>query len=171
MARQLKPRTPFAERLISARSHLSRDDFAVLLGVPKTTLGGWERGANFPPPEMLTKISDVLRVSLDWLIAGRSAPQRDAPAASPTTAASATVLPDAELLGRICDGITAVYKEAGARLAPLDLGRLISRILTELMSAYESDEERLVGLKLALEQLRRDIHKAAAGEDRGKHSA
>ncbi len=44
MARKLKPRTAFAERLIAARGAMTRADFAVTLGLPLTTVAGWERG-------------------------------------------------------------------------------------------------------------------------------
>lgn len=70
MARPLKPETAFAARLIEARLPTERDEFAQLLGVPKTTLGNWERGRAFPPEEMLLAIREQTGVSLDWLIAG-----------------------------------------------------------------------------------------------------
>ncbi|MQP67498.1 helix-turn-helix domain-containing protein [Niveispirillum sp. SYP-B3756] len=70
MARPLKPETAFSSRLIEARLPMEREQFAVHLGVPKTTLGNWERGRSEPPLEMLEKIRRITGVSLDWLIAG-----------------------------------------------------------------------------------------------------
>ncbi|AUN31277.1 helix-turn-helix domain-containing protein [Niveispirillum cyanobacteriorum] len=70
MARPLKPETAFAARLIEARLPIERDEFAQLLGVPKTTLGNWERGRAFPPEDMLRAIRQQTGVSLDWLITG-----------------------------------------------------------------------------------------------------
>ena len=68
MARKLKPRTPFAERLIAARDTMARKELAARLEAPLTTVAGWERGVSFPPPDMLVRISGLLGVSLDWLI-------------------------------------------------------------------------------------------------------
>lgn len=70
MARPLKPETAFSSRLIAARQPMERELFATHLGVPKTTLGNWERGRSEPPLEMLEKIRQITGVSLDWLIAG-----------------------------------------------------------------------------------------------------
>lgn len=81
MARALKPKTDFAARLIEARIPVERDEFATLLGVPKGTLAGYERGERFPPPEVLRAIRRQTGVSLDWLIAGEGEmrPSEDLP--------------------------------------------------------------------------------------------
>jgi len=70
---------------------------------------------------------------------------------------------DEELMGRLVDGILKVYKEEGVRLPPIDLGRLVARFQADLVAAYDDPDERKVGLKLALQQLRRDLraHPAA----------
>lgn len=70
MARPLKPETAFSSRLIAARRPMEREVFAAHLGVPKTTLGNWERGRSEPPLEILERIRLITGVSLDWLIAG-----------------------------------------------------------------------------------------------------
>lgn len=90
MARPLKPETPFAVRLVNARSFMKRDDFARSLGVAVGTLANWERGRTFPPPDVLVKMAEILDVSLDWLISGRDrvGPGSPAAGAEPGEAAS-----------------------------------------------------------------------------------
>ncbi len=146
MARKLKPRTPFAERLIAARGQMARKELAARLDAPLTTVAGWERGVSFPPPEMLVRISGMLGVSLDWLIAGR-APQEGAGGAG---------LDDA-LLTRICEGIAELSQDEGVRLVPGDQARLIARLYADLVNAFDGGEERRIGLVALLRQVRREI--------------
>ena len=153
MARLLKPETAFAARLIEARQPLDREQFAERLNVPKSTLGNWERGRTFPPPEILEQLPELTGVSLDWLITGKG-PMRPESAASTSYAAPAI---DGVLMGRLFEGVGNVYKEEGARIGPRDQGVVVARLYAELVSTYDTTEERLVALKLQLEQLRRDL--------------
>lgn len=68
---------------------------------------------------------------------------------------------DEELNARIVDGISRLYKDEGAGLSPMDLGRLAARVYADLVNGIEDPSERLIGLKVALEQLRRDLRKPA----------
>jgi hypothetical protein len=72
---------------------------------------------------------------------------------------------DEELMDRVVDGITRVYKEENVRLPPVDLGRLTARFQADLVEAYDDPDERWVGLKLLLRNLRTDLRAdpAAAG--------
>lgn len=146
MARKLKPRTPFAERLIAARGQMARKELAARLEAPLTTVAGWERGVSFPPPEMLVRISGMLGVSLDWLIAGRA----------PAGDASGTALDDA-LLARICEGIAELSHDEGGRISPAEQARLIARLYGDLVTAFDAGEERRIGLVALLRQVRREI--------------
>lgn len=147
MARKLKPRTPFAERLIAARGATTRADFAARLGLPLTTVAGWERGVSFPPPEALVRISEMFQVSLDWLIAGRARPFTE------------TALPsvDEGLLARIQEVLYATAAEEGVVMEPQRHGRIAARIYSDLVRVFDSPEERLTGLRALLPQVRRDV--------------
>lgn len=146
MARKLKPRTPFAERLIAARGQIARKELAARLDAPLTTVAGWERGVSFPPPDMLVRISGMLGVSLDWLIAGRA----------PQSGGGDAKLDDA-LLSRICEGIAELSQDEGVRIPPVEQARLIARLYGDLVNAFEGDEERRIGLVALLRQVRREI--------------
>ncbi|SBV97445.1 conserved hypothetical protein [uncultured Alphaproteobacteria bacterium] len=146
MARKLKPRTPFAERLIAARGQIARKELAARLDAPLTTVAGWERGVSFPPPDMLVRISGMLGVSLDWLIAGRA----------PQAGAADAALDDA-LLTRVCEGIAELSQDEGVRIPPPEQARLIARLYGDLVNAYEGGEERRIGLVALLRQVRREI--------------
>lgn len=148
MARKLKPRTPFAERLIAARGTMARKELAARLDAPLTTVAGWERGVSFPPPEMLVRISTLLGASLDWLIAGREA------AAGGASNGSGL---DEALLSRICEGIAVLASEEGVQLPPGEQARLASRLYSDLVHTFEGGEERRIGLMALLRQVRREV--------------
>ena len=167
MGRQLKPQTAFAARLIEARQPCERDEFAERLNVPKSTLANWERGDRFPPPEILERLPALTGVSLDWLITGKG-PMRPESAAG-TSWALPTI--DAVLMGRLFEGVGNVYKEEGARIGPRDQGVVVARLYAELVSTYDTTEERLVALKLQLEQLRRDLRTPPVAVADSKRSA
>lgn len=154
MARKLKPRTPFAERLIAARGTMARKEMAARLDAPLTTVAGWERGVSFPPPEMLVRISTLLGASLDWLIAGRD------PASG--GAANGEGLDEA-LLARICEGIALMAGEEGVQLPPGEQARLASRLYSDLVHTFEGGEERRIGLMALLRQARREVIHGGTG--------
>jgi transcriptional regulator with XRE-family HTH domain len=146
MSRKLKPRTPFAERLIAARGGMSRAEFASRMGAPLTTVAGWERGVSFPPPDVLVRISDLFQVSLDWLIAGR---------ATPFVVSPANV--DEALLIRIQEVVQATAAEERVVLSSQRHVHLAARLYCDLVRVFDVPEDRLLGLRALLPQLRRDI--------------
>lgn len=146
MARKLKPRTPFAERLIAARGQMARKELAARLEAPLTTVAGWERGVSFPPPEMLVRISGMLGVSLDWLIAGRPSVKEGVGAGL-----------DDVLLARICEAIAELSHDEGGRISPAEQARLIARLYGDLVNAFDAGDERRIGLVALLRQVRREV--------------
>lgn len=60
----------FSERLRTAREakNKSQTDLAQMLGVQPGSIGNWEIGGNFAGPENLIKLSDILEVSIDYLL-------------------------------------------------------------------------------------------------------
>ena len=59
---------------LRARDDLTQDDLATLLGGSPGTVGMWETGKRGPDREMLIKIADLFKVSLDYLV-GRKTPE------------------------------------------------------------------------------------------------
>jgi transcriptional regulator with XRE-family HTH domain len=69
--------TLFADRLRQARQRLrtssgqrmTQGDLAVLIGVERNTVSRWENSGVRPKdPEVIAKLADVLRVSMEWLV-------------------------------------------------------------------------------------------------------
>lgn len=65
----------FPERLRGARLRqgLNQEALARELGVSKGAVGNWEVGTNIPGPASLRKISELLKVSVDFLLGGGTA--------------------------------------------------------------------------------------------------
>ena len=47
---------------------LSQDDFANLFNVSRQTVSNWENGKSYPDLEMIIKISDYFKISVDELL-------------------------------------------------------------------------------------------------------
>jgi transcriptional regulator with XRE-family HTH domain len=162
MARPAKPHTPFAARLIEARSSLSREEFANLLAVPLSTLRNWEQGKAVPPHEALARIREVLDVSLDWLLTGEGERIKGPSLLEPLAKLGATPAAlDADLMGFVLEGVQTVYREENSRIDPRNAGRLAARIYDDIVAACQGDDDpaaRKAALRMALQQLRRDLH-------------
>jgi transcriptional regulator with XRE-family HTH domain len=65
----------FPDRLRGARLRqgLNQEALARELGVSKGAVGNWEVGTNVPGPASLRKISELLKVSVDFLLGGGTA--------------------------------------------------------------------------------------------------
>lgn len=72
-------RTAMGKRLRQSRKrkHWTQAELALKLGVRRAKLSRWEMGA-LPPLRMLILLSEVLEMSLDALLAGRSTDREDA---------------------------------------------------------------------------------------------
>jgi len=128
------------------------------MAVHEQTLGKYERNVRQPDAPFLTRLRDEFGVSADWLLTGEGQMligAAEAPAAPPEQASRVEI--DEELHGRVVDGISRVHAEEGVRLPPVELGRIAARTYADLVNAYGDPDEQRVGLKLALEQLRRQL--------------
>lgn len=68
-----EPQTELALRLREVRKALGdqdRNSFASRIGLPKNTLGNYERGLREPPASVIAAYKQMLGVSLDWLLTG-----------------------------------------------------------------------------------------------------
>ena len=63
-------RSPFGERLLAARQQagLSQIQLAGKLGITQQTYAGWERRTTALKPESISKLAEVLHVSVDYLL-------------------------------------------------------------------------------------------------------
>lgn len=60
----------FSERLVTLREskNINRTEFASIFGIDRTTVGKWEKGANFPTVEMLDRLATYFEISVDDLL-------------------------------------------------------------------------------------------------------
>lgn len=60
----------FSERLKNLRkqAHLTQTDVAEKLGISQQAYASWERGVKKPTQDNLVKISQILNVSIDYLV-------------------------------------------------------------------------------------------------------
>jgi transcriptional regulator with XRE-family HTH domain len=63
-------RSPFGERLLAARQQagLSQIQLAGKLGITQQTYAGWDRRTTALKPESISKLAEVLNVSVDYLL-------------------------------------------------------------------------------------------------------
>ncbi|WP_374653077.1 helix-turn-helix domain-containing protein [Dongia sp.] len=136
-------------------------------GLSRAVIDKYREGKSDPSRERLVAMAAAANVSVAWLATGEGPMQHLVPLSKGGSEAV-----NEELLGRISDGIARIYKEEGARIAPIDQGRAQARILNRLLAVYDDPEERLVGLKVMLEELRHDLRKSPAdGASSSKRSA
>jgi len=149
-------------RIRQLRGDLSQVEFAAKLGVHKDLIGKYERGLSIPGGEILAKMRDVLGVSIDWLVTGWEPPPHWE-ADDETYLAKMKI--DEELNARVVDGIARLYKELNIGLAPMDLGRLAARMYADVVNTFDDPDERRVGLKAFLAQLRKQLMEPANATD------
>jgi transcriptional regulator with XRE-family HTH domain len=49
---------------------VTQADFARRLGISQSQLSKYERGVAAPPADVLIRLKEMLRISLDWLLTG-----------------------------------------------------------------------------------------------------
>lgn len=159
MARELKPRTPVAERLVAVRLHLGlgRDELAEALGWNRSTLAKYEQGASQPDFGFLDRLQENFGISVDWVITGRGV-------MCPVGGDVGATLPglDERLLAAVVAGVMDRVGEG--KLSSPQLGRVVAAVYAELVATYDSHAERMVGLKLALRSARRDLDRAVRND-------
>ncbi|MQX36861.1 hypothetical protein [Roseospira navarrensis] len=156
------------------------------------------RGTSRAPFDALAGLAAGVGVSLDWLATGEGPMRRDRGAAEaaqsqsqgqthaqptavpsppvPEAATSAGQPLDGALLGLCFEGIKRTYRDVNARIDDRSAGVMAARLYDDVVAATagEPDPEsaRRIALRLALQQLRRDLQTApTAAADAGKHSA
>lgn len=151
----------FAARLRQLIGASSVNAFAEKSGVGEASIRSYLRGA-VPGLDKAEALARAGGVSLDWLV-GLS----QAPAARQGTAQ----LLDDELMGRVTDAISRLYKEERIGLPSIDLGRLAARKYGEIVAATSDPAERYAMIKLVIIQLKSELRASAAQPGSGKASA
>lgn len=143
-----------ANRIREARKflRLTQAEFAAKTGVSERSLQGFERGRGVPSGETLLKIAE-LGLNPGWLLIGTGNMllrdrQDDGPAHGDL---------DRELMGRVVDAITRLYRDLAISLSPVDLGRLSAEKYAEIAAASSDPAERMAMVKLMAVQLRKEL--------------
>lgn len=132
--------------------------------IPRGSLENYLKGLREPKASALAKIALGAEVNAHWLLTGEGPMQidvdeqhqmQDHPPASAGTQPAQIAAP--ELVALITDAIQRTYKDAGARLPALDLGRLTAEKYNEILAAGIEPDEWSGAVKLMAGQLRRDL--------------
>ncbi|WP_165078108.1 MULTISPECIES: S24 family peptidase [unclassified Desulfovibrio] len=83
----------FGERLKLVRGPETQEAFAARIGIPKSSMSGYEKDINLPGADVISKICLKLDISSDWLLLGKGSMQGRA-AEEPTRNLDAKVSPD-----------------------------------------------------------------------------
>lgn len=127
-------------------------------GLSRGVILKYQKGESEPSRPRLVALARAAGVRVEWLATGAEPMQPLPPAEQPVHD-----LPiDEALMARIAEGIEAVYKAENARIYALQLVNAAARMYGDLVAAYASPEERLVGLKGMLQQLRRELRAPGA---------
>lgn len=154
---------------------LSQVEMAQKIGLSKSALKRLETGGNVPSGESLLKYASV-GINPGWLLYGLgpmrmddrseagALAERDELRCSPPITAP-------ELLALVTDAIQRTYKDAGASLPALDLGRLSAEKYNEIIQEIPEPEGWPVAVKMMTVQLRKDIASTAANPGARKREA
>ena len=144
-------------RIKQVRGNLSQASFATKIGVNKAQLGKYERDENIPGGDILTRLYEACGTDITWLLTGEET--TPSMTLKPQLPAPSGVF-DEDLMDKIGNGISSVYKEENARIGPGQLTRLAARLYGDL--ADFPLEERPIALKGILTQLRRDLRQSSS---------
>ena len=165
-----------ADRLkaVRAAEGASQADLAARLSIPLGTIKKIEGGLNMPGGETLMKYS-AAGYSPTWILTGWGAMRigriTKERADTPAIATSDLVIAASELLALVTDAIQRAYKEAGAGISGLDLGRLSAEKYNEIISEAPDPEDWRGAVRMMAAQLRKDISATAADTTNRKREA
>lgn len=154
--------------LIREALGLSQKEIAGRIGVHHRTWEGNERGETLPSASTLMKVA-ALGFSPSWILANEGPMRIGQQAQSQMTAPALAAEP--ELLALIVDAIQRTYKEAGAGLSPLDLGRLSAEKYNDLLADGVEPDEWRGAVKVMAGQLRKEIAATATDAANRKREA
>jgi transcriptional regulator with XRE-family HTH domain len=139
-------------------------------GLSRRVIDKYRNGESDPSRSRLVRLAAAADVDLQWLATGEGKMRPVPPVPAEGTSFAAPTI-DGALMGRVLEGILMIYKEENARISPRDQGALASTLYGELVAAYTDPAERLIGLRLQLERLRRDLRAPPVTPGESKRSA
>jgi len=144
------------------RGALSQEEFAAQLAVHKNTIGKYERGERQPEAEVLARLRSELGVDVNWLLTGEGAMRpgdAEVPPSAPTISSDAF---DADLVGRVLEEISLIYKEFGWGKSLQQLGSEAAQIAADIATDGQTSEAKGAAVKAAGAMLRRQLRAALA---------
>ena len=150
------PAGTIAERIRQVRGDRSQMEFATELGVHKEMLGKYERGLSVPGGEVLARMREH-GVDINWLLTGQGSMRENHATQKSNLDGVQNITLDEELNARVVDGISRLYKDEGVGLSSMDLGRMAAKVYSDLVNTFGDSDERRIGLKATLAQLRRQL--------------
>jgi transcriptional regulator with XRE-family HTH domain len=148
-------------RQIRAALGLSQGEMSAKVCVKPRAYQGYETGERLPQAESLEALGRM-GFNIYWLLTGEGAmcPGGEAAPTPAPTSSSAPV--DAELVGRVLEAISAVYKELGWGKSLHQLGAEAVQIAADIAADGLSDPDKPAAVKAAAAMLRRQLRQAVA---------
>lgn len=140
-----------ARRLRDAREMLglTQTEMASRLRVKLRAYQSYESAHRLPQADSLEALHG-LGISIDWLLTGTGAMWLE-------QAGKGRIPWDAALCRQITEAITQVYADVGRCVTAAELGGAAVRAYIDLVNAYDDPAERSLGIRLAMEQIRRTL--------------
>lgn len=152
-------------KLIRESIGLSQTAMSEKIGGGKGTWQNIEAGNNPPNGTTLLAIAG-LGFNPGWILTGIG-PMRlsDTPIGRESVGQSESAI-DRELMGRVVDAISRLYRDLAISLSPVDLGRLSAEKYEEIAAASLDQAERMAMVKLMAVQLRKELLTPPAADGR-----
>lgn len=147
----------FADRIRMLIGEETVSGFASKCGLRNESIRQYLAGS-IPGMDKVVAIAQATGVQLEWLATGKGSMwAADATAGDGTQTAANAGPVDAELMARLTDGITRVYKDLGSRISPADAVRVAAPEYEKITALAADPAERLVMVRLAVENVRRQL--------------
>lgn len=142
-------------RGIRRQAGLSASEMAHHVGLKdRKSWENYERGNTIPKADVLTRLAQ-LGIDINWLLTGNSADsQGNAPRAVPQDCTPAL---NTALLAQIGEEITLLLQTEQQDASPGRIAALQAQAYADLVSTYDTDPERSLGLRLILQQIRQRL--------------
>jgi transcriptional regulator with XRE-family HTH domain len=161
-------KSSFATRLRELQGEMTGRSFAQRLGIPASTYRALLAGHS-PTLDTLSAIREATGASIEWLATG------DGPKWTAEIGRQSTTVPsvrfDPELLGRVVDRISRVYKDAGLRLQEIEKGRLAAEKYAEIADQADGEDEWPSLLDLMEVRLKKALQTAVNAPGQTKREA
>jgi len=160
------------ERLKQFRESLRLDQkaFAKLTDTAFRTYQDYELGKSPPKVQFIQRLG-ALGCNVTWLLTGNG--QMLVSDATPMQSQSlSTGLPaDGELMGRLNDALSKLYKDQGIRLSEIDKGRVLMEKYAEVIALAATPDEYETQIPVVIHRHRKALQASRAEPGSGKRTA